>query len=183
VIDSGIIDTPKEADLIIKKVSGIINGLSPKSKSITSLGIASAGRCDEKTGIIRYATKHIENWTGMPIGKRIHESTGILPLVNNDANLAAYGQWKRSKESSLVLLTIGTGIGAGIIIDGKIVQGAFGGAAEVGHVIVPGNNEHCTCSKCGCIETIASAKVLKEKLDSQPQEETKMMQEFTSNIA
>ncbi|HRW34160.1 MAG TPA: putative N-acetylmannosamine-6-phosphate 2-epimerase [Thermotogota bacterium] len=183
IINTKTTQTPQEADGIIKTVSDMINDLSLQSSNITSLGIATAGRCDEKRGTILYATDNIKNWTGREIGKEIFERTGMFPIINNDANLAAYGQWKISKEDSLVLMTVGTGIGAGIVIDGKLINGAYGGGAEVGHIILPGNQRICTCSKRGCVETVASAKALKENLESHPGEETSIMNTFASTLA
>ena len=147
------------------------------------MGIATAGRCDEKNGTILYATDNIINWTGREIGKEIYEQTGLFPVINNDANLAAYGQWKTSKEDSLVLMTIGTGIGAGIVIDGHIINGAYGGGAEIGHVNLPGNRKICTCSKRGSVETVASAKALKENLEAHTGEEKAILNTFTSTLA
>ena len=183
ILNTKITQTPKESDTIIEKVNEIIKGLSSQCSNITSLGIATAGRCDEKNGTILYATDNIINWTGREIGKEIYEQTGLFPVINNDANLAAYGQWKTSKEDSLVLMTIGTGIGAGIVIDGHIINGAYGGGAEIGHVILPGNRKICTCSKRGCVETVASAKALKENLEAHPGEEKAILNTFTSTLA
>lgn len=80
--------------------------------------------------------------------------------VNNDANLAAYGEWAVGAgrgASSLVLLTIGTGIGSGIILDGELWTGACGFAGELGHVVVNPEGETCNCGVRGCLETEASA--------------------------
>jgi glucokinase len=80
--------------------------------------------------------------------------------IDNDANLAAYGEFRvgAGKEvRNLVLLTLGTGIGSGIIIDGKIVHGTCGFAAEMGHLIVNPEGERCACGSRGCLETEASA--------------------------
>jgi len=178
-----IIDTPKDAESIIRAVADIINKYNSESHPITSVGIATAGRCDEKTATIRYATENIKNWSGRAIGQDIFELTDFFPIINNDANLAAYGQWKMSKESSLALLTVGTGIGAGIIIDGQLINGAYGGGGEVGHIILPGNDKVCTCSKRGCIETVASAKALKEAIDSNPKDSKTIINTFAKNLS
>jgi len=183
VLDTSIKETPKDADEIILSVANIIRQFFSVTKNITSVGIATAGRCDEKTGRILYATDNIKNWSGKEIGEEIYKLTGFFPIINNDANLAAYGQWKVSKEASLALMTIGTGIGAGIVIDGQLINGAYGGGAEVGHIIFPGNNNICTCSKRGCIETIVSAKVLKEKLEMQTESKQKILDDFVKNIS
>lgn len=183
ILQSETTQTPPTADGVINQVSDMIKALSSQTSNITSLGIATAGRCDEKRGIILYATDNIKNWTGREICKEIFNQTGLFPIINNDANLAAYGQWKISKEDSLVLMTVGTGIGAGIVINGQLINGAYGGGAEVGHIIIPGNENICTCSKCGCVETVGSAKALKENLEAHPGEEEKILNTFTSTLA
>jgi len=86
--------------------------------------------------------------------------------VDNDANMAAFGEWKCGAGrgvSSLVLLTIGTGIGGGIILGGKLWQGSCGYAAEVGHIIVNPDGERCKCGLQGCLETEASAPAIVRK--------------------
>jgi len=80
--------------------------------------------------------------------------------INNDANLAAYGEYRcgaGQNSHSLVLLTIGTGIGSGIILNGKIWQGACGYAGELGHAVVNPNGDSCRCGSQGCLETEVSA--------------------------
>ena len=86
--------------------------------------------------------------------------------VDNDANMAAFGEWACGAGrgvSSLVLLTIGTGIGGGIILGGKLWQGSCGYAAEVGHIIVNPDGERCKCGLQGCLETEASAPAIVRK--------------------
>jgi glucokinase len=86
--------------------------------------------------------------------------------VDNDANMAAFGEWKCGagrEVSSMVLLTIGTGIGAGIILDGKLWQGNCGYAGELGHIIVNPSGERCKCGIQGCLETEASAPAIIRK--------------------
>ncbi len=81
--------------------------------------------------------------------------------IDNDANMAAYGEWKHGAgrdAHSLVLLTIGTGVGSGIILDGKLWQGRCGFAGEIGHITVnPNNGTKCNCGNFGCLETEVSA--------------------------
>lgn len=87
-------------------------------------------------------------------------------LVDNDANMAAYGEWAYGAGrgvSSLVLLTIGTGIGGGIILDGKLWQGSCGYAGEIGHIVVNPEGERCACGIRGCLEAEAAAPAIVRK--------------------
>lgn len=87
-------------------------------------------------------------------------------LVDNDANMAAYGEWAYGAGrgvSSLVLLTIGTGIGGGIILDGKLWQGSCGYAGEIGHIVVNPEGERCNCGIRGCLEAEAAAPAIVRK--------------------
>lgn len=87
-------------------------------------------------------------------------------LVDNDANMAAYGEWAHGAGrgvSSLVLLTIGTGIGGGIILDGKLWQGSCGYAGEIGHIVVNPEGERCNCGIRGCLEAEAAAPAIVRK--------------------
>jgi len=87
-------------------------------------------------------------------------------LVDNDANMAAYGEWAYGAGrgvSSLVLLTIGTGIGGGIILDGKLWQGSCGYAGEIGHIVVNAEGELCNCGIRGCLEAESAAPAIVRK--------------------
>jgi len=87
-------------------------------------------------------------------------------LVDNDANMAAYGEWAFGAGrgvSSLVLLTVGTGIGGGIILDGKLWQGSCGYAGEIGHIVVNPDGERCKCGIQGCLEAEAAAPAIVRK--------------------
>ncbi len=97
---------------------------------------------------------------GFPFRPRLARRIDVPFWIDNDANLAAYGEfrWGAGKGvRNLVLLTLGTGIGSGIIIDGKLVHGTRGFAAEMGHLIVNPEGERCACGSRGCLETEASA--------------------------
>ena len=87
-------------------------------------------------------------------------------LVDTDANMAAYGEWAHGAGrgvSSLVLLTIGTGIGGGLILDGKLWQGSCGYAGEIGHIVVNPEGERCACGIRGCLEAEAAAPAIVRK--------------------
>ena len=100
-------------------------------------------------------------WENVNVSQELASRAGVPVLAANDANLAALGeQWQGAGKGcrNLVLLTVGTGIGGGIICDGRIVAGATGGGGEVGHMTVPFHSDwQCACGRKGCLEVTASA--------------------------
>ena len=100
-------------------------------------------------------------WKYKEVKKELEELTGLDVEVGNDANVAALGEmWKGGGEGTknLIMATLGTGVGGGIIVDGKIVTGAHGAGGEIGHAFVePEETESCNCGNKGCLEQLASA--------------------------
>lgn len=100
-------------------------------------------------------------WGFTPVAKELSELTGLPAMAGNDANVAALGEaWKGAAEGAknVVLVTLGTGVGGGIIVNGRIVSGHHGAGGEVGHAAVDHNEtEACNCGNAGCLEQVASA--------------------------
>lgn len=100
-------------------------------------------------------------WETVEVAQELEQLTGMAIKVENDANMAVLGEmWKGAAQGSknVMLVTLGTGVGAGIILDGRIITGACGGAGEIGHMIVDAQElEQCSCGKYGCLEQYASA--------------------------
>ena len=100
-------------------------------------------------------------WGFTPVAQILHDLTGLKAKAGNDANVAALGEaWKGAAAGAqnVILVTLGTGVGGGIIIDGKIVAGAHGAGGEIGHVtVVQDEKEACNCGNKGCLEQFASA--------------------------
>ena len=100
-------------------------------------------------------------WGFTPVAQILHDLTGLKTMAGNDANVAALGEaWKGAASGSqnVIMVTLGTGVGGGIIIDGKIVAGAHGAGGEIGHaMVVRGEEEKCNCGNQGCLEQYASA--------------------------
>ena len=102
------------------------------------------------------------NWkTLQPVKEKIEKATGIPFFIDNDANVAALGErWKGAGENQpdVVFMTLGTGVGGGIVAEGKLLHGVAGAAGELGHITVDFDQPIlCTCGKKGCLETVASA--------------------------
>ncbi len=126
------------------------------------IGVATPGIV--KSGIVVSAVNL--GWENEPLADIITEMTGRASYVANDANAAAYAEakWGCGRgEESLIALTLGTGVGGGIILDGKIWEGFNGFAAEIGHMVVSANGRHCGCGLRGCLEAYCSATALKHE--------------------
>ena len=128
-----------------------------KGKEIVGVGIGSPGPLDTKKGIV-LLTPNL-GWTNMPLRDRIAEGVNLPAVLDNDANCAIYGEWWRGAArgvQDVVGLTIGTGIGGGIVIGGEIYHGASDAAGEIGHMTINANGRRCNCGNYGCLEAYAS---------------------------
>ena len=146
-----------------------------KMDDIESIGIGVPGAVNPITGIIEYsANLFFHNWN---IVEMMEERLGKKVVIENDANAAAYGEYlagSAKDATNAVAITLGTGVGGGIIIDGKIYSGSNYAGAELGHMVIVKGGRECACGRRGCWETYASATglinltketILKEKLD------------------
>ncbi len=123
------------------------------------IGIATPGIV--KSSVVTLAVNL--GWENEPLGEIVREMTGIPTFVANDANAAAYAEavWGvGAGEPSVISVTLGTGVGGGIIIDGRIWEGINGFAAELGHMVVDADGRLCGCGKRGCLEAYCSASAL-----------------------
>lgn len=128
-------------------------------KDIMGIGMGSPGQVACKEGTVTGA--YNLGWDSKQQVRSIFECEFDLPFyLDNDANVAALGErWKGAGEAAddVVFITLGTGVGGGIIIDGKLVHGVKGCAGEIGHIVVDPGGFKCTCGNRGCLETVASA--------------------------
>ncbi len=131
-------------------------GLS--KEDIHSVGIGSPGTPDPKNGVIVYANNlHFKN---TPIRAEFQKYLDLPVYVENDANVAALGEYESgagAHYNDFVAITLGTGVGGGVIIDRKIIGGAWNGGAELGHIVIRAGGVQCTCGRKGCWETYSSA--------------------------
>lgn len=128
---------------------------------IESIGVGCPGSVDDKNGIITYANNL--NLEFAPLGKDISEKIGLPVYLGNDANCAALGEFFALGDETLqnfVAITLGTGVGGGIVINRRIYTGFNGAAGELGHIILKAGGEPCTCGRDGCWEAYASATAL-----------------------
>lgn len=128
---------------------------------IESIGVGAPGSVIYETGTIVYSNNL--GFFDVPLAKMLEEKLNKKVYVENDANAAAYGEYVAGAgngSKNFVALTLGTGVGGGVIIDGKIYSGSNFAGAELGHTVIQMNGEICTCGRNGCFEAYASATAL-----------------------
>jgi len=125
---------------------------------IAGIGIGAPGPLNSYTGVV-YAPPNLPGWENVPVRELFEERFHVPIFVENDANAAALGEYMFGAgrgSHNMVYLTISTGIGGGVITDGRILEGASGTAGELGHMTVDWHGERCNCGNIGCLERIAS---------------------------
>lgn len=149
------------ADRICGLIEGVILDTMAKTdahrKDFIGVGIGAPGPLDRERGIVVIAPNL--GWKDFPLRDRIVDRLGLEATLDNDANCATVGEWWQgaAKGGKIVIgMTIGTGIGGGLIIDGKLLHGASDVAGEIGHTTIDLNGRHCKCGNYGCIEAYAS---------------------------
>ena len=126
-----------------------------------AIGVGAAGMVDFAAGVLRYAPNLA--WREIPLRDLLSERTGLPCVVDNDANVAAWGEYRFGAARGyrhVLAVTVGTGIGGGIVADGELLRGAHGFAAEIGHIIVEPDGPPCGCGNKGCWEQVASGRAL-----------------------
>ncbi len=147
-------------DDMIESINHRLRLLGLGAEDFIGIGMGSPGVVDREKGTVIGA--YNLNWkTLQPVKEKIEKATGISFFIDNDANVAALGErWKGAGENQpdVVFMTLGTGVGGGIVAEGKLLHGVAGAAGELGHITVDFDQPIlCTCGKKGCLETVASA--------------------------
>ncbi|HEY9857110.1 MAG TPA: ROK family protein [Stenomitos sp.] len=149
---------------LVEAVGTITGNLSSEERDrLVGVGVSSAGHINHQTGVVEYCTPNLPGWSGTHVTEAITAAHRLPAVADNDGNCAAYGEfWVGAGRGvqNLVALTIGTGLGGGIIVDGQMVRGARGGGAEIGHTILVPAGYPCNCGQQGCIESYVSGTAL-----------------------
>lgn len=153
----------------LQRIIHIIEELWPKDSDVLGISAAAPGSIDIRTGTILLAP-NIEGWSNIPLSTTLRSRFNVKTLVNNDARLAAYGEWKRGAGrgfDNILFFTISTGVGGGAIIDGKLLQGHIGIATELGHMTVLADGPICSCGKMGHLEALSSGHAIERYVKEQ----------------
>lgn len=133
--------------------------LSGSSANPAACGCGCAGLVDRERGIVRMSP-NLPAWRDVPLSSALEERLGLRTLVENDANAAAYAEFvvgAARGATNAVMLTIGTGVGGGIVLEGKLYRGSHGTAGEIGHSPIDVDGPPCSCGASGCLESLSSA--------------------------
>ncbi|QWW70766.1 ROK family protein [Rhizobium sp. WYJ-E13] len=133
----------------------------PDAKPL-GIGIGAPGPLDPVAGILT-APPTLSGWREVPLARLLEDRLNLPVRLENDANAAALGEWRFGAgrgAASLVFVTVSTGIGGGVISDGRIVHGRRGLAGEIGHMTITSESERCLCGAVGCFEAVASGTAL-----------------------
>ena len=138
----------------------LVQSIGIEMNEIKGIGIGCPGTIDFETGEIVYSNNIKINH--YPLADKFKEHIPLPVKVDNDANCAALGEYKINRHCASVfaLVTLGTGVGGGVIINGKVFRGFNGAAGELGHMTIVSGGKMCTCGKEGCLESYASATAL-----------------------
>jgi glucokinase len=145
---------------IAKAIDQRLQEIDLTKEKLIGIGMGAPGPVDTRSGVI-YNAVNLGWKNHFPLRDMLEVETSLPAVIDNDANCAALGEmWKGAGNGAkdLVCITLGTGVGGGVIANGQIVQGISGAAGEIGHITsIPVNGALCNCGKTGCLETIASA--------------------------
>jgi len=155
-------DTPATSPAdTLDRIVEVVDELVAKHE-VTAVGIGAAGWIDASRSTVLYAPNLA--WRNEPLRDEVAKRTKLRVVVENDANVAAWAEFQfgaaKDADDSMVMFTIGTGIGGGVVLGGQLVRGAHGIAAELGHVLAVPDGHPCGCGSRGCLEQYASGKAL-----------------------
>ena len=155
-------ESEKGAEKVAENIAALVAALLKKvglgTDDVEGIGMGVPGMIDSKNGNVIYSNNLA--WKDFNIGPKVADLTGLRVKIANDANVAALGEVKfgvAKGYDSAILLTLGTGVGGGIVVDGALIEGNKSAGAELGHAVIVAGGEQCTCGRKGCLEAYASA--------------------------
>ena len=146
---------------IVKLSRMLLDKVNMTTDDVVGIGMGVPGMIDSENGLVVYSNNLA--WEDFSISREVEASLGLPVKIANDANVAALGEARfgcGKDYKTSVMLTLGTGVGGGIVIDGKLYEGNRSAGAELGHAVIIAGGEQCTCGRRGCLEAYASATAL-----------------------
>ncbi|RJX27326.1 MAG: ROK family protein [Dethiobacter sp.] len=147
---------------LITGIREVLFGEGVSLHELDGIGICVAGFFDIRSRTI-ISSPNLPGWEGFPLEQELKKRLNVPVLVDNDASAAAYGEYLYGAgkgKRNMVNITLGTGIGGGIITEGRIYRGSGGFAGEIGHIIVLPQGPLCGCGRCGCLESLSSGSAI-----------------------
>ncbi|MFQ5599594.1 MAG: ROK family protein [Candidatus Krumholzibacteriia bacterium] len=157
---------PQQASArMIDAVRNLMRAEKLEPAEMRALGIDSAGLVDAEKNIVT-DSPNLRSWEKHPLAQELSDAIGVPAFLENDVNAMAYGEWRSGAGRGtrhLVCLTLGTGVGGGLILDGKLYRGANGAAGELGHMTLDVHGPPCSCPNLGCLERHVGAAWIVER--------------------
>ncbi|MEJ2635433.1 MAG: ROK family protein, partial [Calditrichia bacterium] len=158
-------DAPKEKILeaLAKLVEKALKSAQQQGIKISAIGLGTPGSVDVERGFLIGSTPNFKHWKNAAISEYLQSRFSLPAFADNDANVMAYGEFSfgAGKDAdNVVCVTLGTGIGGGIIIDGELYRGSHYSGAEIGHMTIIFDGRACNCGGTGCWEQYASASAM-----------------------
>src|SRR3954471_9953467 len=160
ILSTHKVPTPSTPQAIVDAIASAVEG-ARAGHDIVGVGIGAAGYVNRQRSTVYFAPNI--DWRNEPLKAEVEQRVGLPVVVENDANAAAWGEYKFGAgkgHRNVICITLGTGLGGGIIIGGKLHRGRFGVAAEFGHIRVVPDGLLCGCGSQGCWEQYASGRAL-----------------------
>jgi len=149
-----------DADRLFDTIAALCDDVL-RDERVSAIGVGCGGPMRWPEGVV--TPLHIPAWRAFPLRKRLEERFGLPCAIDNDAKAMALGEWWRGAgrgAKSLLGVVVSTGVGGGIVLDGKPLHGAHGNAGHIGHVITTPGGPRCECGADGCVEAIASGRAI-----------------------
>jgi predicted NBD/HSP70 family sugar kinase len=159
----------RDVDSVVQAIARLIRPLvaaprAVQAAEIGGLGVTISGDVDRETGTVHHSP--FLNWHGVPLAQLVEDATGIPTVIENDVRaLTVAEQWFGAGAgiASFAVVTVGTGIGCGLFVNGQVISGAHGVAGEIGHLPVRGADRMCTCGNVGCVEAVSATQPIVEQ--------------------
>ncbi|MEO0246396.1 MAG: ROK family protein [candidate division WOR-3 bacterium] len=180
-----VVTIPTEAelgkDIVIKKIIDIIRA---QPSEIKSVGIAIAGLVEHSKGVV-FSPPNLPGWTNVKLKEIIVQETRVNAYVLNDANAYALGEWKYGaghNKENVIAITLGTGVGGGIIANGRLLIGSTHFAGEIGHMVIDPLGPPCNCGQRGCWEAYLGSDYFVKRVKSYYNHDNLSLEEYTTKF-
>lgn len=159
-------------DSVLKRITRILGSLMSRHgtgpKNLSCIGVGCGGPLDSETGIV-YSPPNLPGWNAFPLKEKLERYFGVPTFLDNDGNAAALGEQRFGAGRgyrNIFYITVSTGIGSGMILDGEIYRGSDYSAGEFGHIVMARNGPRCNCGGRGCLEALASGTAIAKRARS-----------------
>jgi glucokinase len=156
----------RDLEMIAASARGVLEAAGTPASALDAIGVSAPGPLDPVTGVIRDAP-NLPGWHEVPIRARLERALGRPVRLENDANAAALAEWRFGAgrgARAFVFLTMSTGVGGGLVLDGRLYRGARFGAGEIGHIPVVPDGRACACGLHGCLEAYTGGAALAARI-------------------